>query len=131
VSCFSSTVRWEITLDGRKLVGSAQRITADGFLQHGSILTGSGHSRLIEFTPGAEGRTESEKKAHDLNAISIEEYSGRRIPDEKVSASLKAAFEEAFGVRFADGALTAEEKLLADSLKSSYSIFLSKEPGPR
>jgi lipoyl(octanoyl) transferase len=131
VSCFSSTVRWEITLEGRKLVGSAQRITADGFLQHGSILTGGGHSQLVDFIPGAEGRKDPEKKAHDLNAISIEEYSGRRIAEETVSVSLKAAFEEAFGVRFEDGELTREEELLADSLRSSYSIFSSKEPDPR
>jgi lipoyl(octanoyl) transferase len=128
VSCFSSTVRWEITLDGRKLVGSAQRITADGFLQHGSILTGGGHSRLVDFIPGAEDRTDPEKKAHDLNAISIEEYSGRRIPEETVAASLKASIEEAFGVRFENGALTREEKLLADSLKSRYSIFIAAAP---
>jgi lipoyl(octanoyl) transferase len=130
VSCFSSTVRWEITLDGRKLVGSAQRITVDGFLQHGSILMGGGHARLMDFLAGAEGRPESEKKAHGLNAVSIEEYSGRRIPAEKVAASLKAAMEHSFGARFAEGALTAEEKALADSSRRLYSIFTSKERDP-
>ncbi|OQX89636.1 MAG: hypothetical protein B6D65_02125 [candidate division Zixibacteria bacterium 4484_93] len=39
VSCFASTSRYEITLFGRKLVGSAQRRTHKALLQHGSILT--------------------------------------------------------------------------------------------
>lgn len=36
--CFASTARDEIRLHGKKLVGSAQRRGAAGFLQHGSIL---------------------------------------------------------------------------------------------
>jgi lipoate-protein ligase A len=35
--CFSAATGFEVELDGRKLVGSAQRRTPWGFLQHGSI----------------------------------------------------------------------------------------------
>lgn len=37
-ACFASTFHHEILFEGRKLVGSAQRRTLRGFLQHGSIL---------------------------------------------------------------------------------------------
>ncbi len=40
--CFASTARHEIVLEGRKLVGSAQRRTARALLQQGSLLTRSG-----------------------------------------------------------------------------------------
>lgn len=43
-ACFASTFHHEILFAGRKLVGSAQRRTLRGFLQHGSI--------LLDFDPG-------------------------------------------------------------------------------
>ena len=47
--CFASSVPNEIVLDGRKLVGSAQRRTRIGWLQQGSLLLGSGHLRLVDY----------------------------------------------------------------------------------
>jgi lipoyl(octanoyl) transferase len=47
--CFASTARHEIVLEGRKLVGSAQRRTARALLQQGSLLLGSAHLRLADF----------------------------------------------------------------------------------
>ncbi|UCE01793.1 MAG: lipoate--protein ligase family protein [Candidatus Latescibacterota bacterium] len=46
--CFASTGRAEILVEGRKLVGSAQRRTAHAFLQHGSLLLGRGHELLVD-----------------------------------------------------------------------------------
>ena len=131
VSCFASTTRWEITLGGRKLVGSAQRLTLEGFLQHGSILTGDGHTRLMDFFLKSEDPLLPGKADNSRNAISIEEFSGRKISPENISDALKNAWEEAFSVRFKDGALTEEERLLADSSRSRFSVFSSKESNPR
>jgi len=47
--CFASTTRHEVVLNGRKLVGSAQRRTAVALLQQGSVLLGSGHLRLADY----------------------------------------------------------------------------------
>jgi lipoate-protein ligase A len=49
IACFTSTARYEITLDGKKVVGSAQRRFGNAVLQHGSILLGDEHLRLPEF----------------------------------------------------------------------------------
>ncbi len=46
--CFVSPGRAELLVDGRKLVGSAQRRSRDAFLQHGSLLAGRAHERLVE-----------------------------------------------------------------------------------
>jgi lipoate-protein ligase A len=48
-ACFASTARHEIEIEGRKLVGSAQRRTLTGLLQQGSILLGWGHLRLADY----------------------------------------------------------------------------------
>jgi lipoate-protein ligase A len=47
--CFATAVRDEIVLDGRKLVGSAQRRTRHAWLQQGSLLLGEGHLRLADY----------------------------------------------------------------------------------
>jgi len=54
--CFASTARHEVVLEGRKLVGSAQRRTARALLQQGSVLLGPGHLRLADYlaVPAAE-----------------------------------------------------------------------------
>jgi lipoate-protein ligase A len=46
--CFSATTRTELVLEGRKLLGSAQRRGSRAFLQHGSLLLGAGHVRLAD-----------------------------------------------------------------------------------
>jgi lipoate-protein ligase A len=48
-ACFASTARHEIELEGRKLVGSAQRRTQRGLLQQGSVLLSDGHRRLADY----------------------------------------------------------------------------------
>ena len=57
--CFHSAGRHEISVAGRKLIGSAQRRTSGVFLQHGSILAGPRHQELPSFfrpnvNPGQE-----------------------------------------------------------------------------
>ena len=57
--CFVSNFRYEITVGGKKLIGSAQRRFSyrfdqhrkDSFIQHGSILTGKGKHSLAELLP--------------------------------------------------------------------------------
>ena len=51
-ACFASTSRSEITIDGRKLVGSAQRRIRGALLQHGSLLVGSAHQALADLVEG-------------------------------------------------------------------------------
>lgn len=46
-SCFVRSSRWEVCVRGKKIVGSAQRILNGALLQHGSIMCGPDHLRLI------------------------------------------------------------------------------------
>lgn len=48
-SCFARTSRWEVTANGKKIVGSAQRRLESALLQHGSILIGPDHLRIVDF----------------------------------------------------------------------------------
>lgn len=68
--CFLSVSRYEVTLGGRKLVGSAQRRIGGFFLQQGSILTGPGHERIADYMGDAEAAARARealaKKTVDL-----------------------------------------------------------------
>ena len=48
-SCFVRSSRWEVCVRGKKIVGSAQRMLNGALLQHGSILCGPDHLRLVSF----------------------------------------------------------------------------------
>jgi lipoyl(octanoyl) transferase len=48
-ACFTRSAYSEIQFQGRKLVGSAQRIYSRSILQHGSILMGDRHEQLTGF----------------------------------------------------------------------------------
>ena len=65
--CFVSPGRAELLVGGRKLLGSAQRRTATAFLQHGSLLVGPAHERLVELL--ADTRADAALAAGDAYAL--------------------------------------------------------------
>ena len=87
-ACFASTARHEITLGGRKLVGSAQRRTAHALLQQGSILLGPGHLALSEYV--AVSDAERARIAAHLAAAATDAsaYVGRDAPLERWAMAL-------------------------------------------
>ncbi len=83
VSCFTASARHELQVDGRKLVGSAQRRTRGVLLQHGSLPLSGRHKELsgLIACPGSTGaaeiRQEMERKTVSLEDILgyVPEYS--------------------------------------------------------
>ncbi len=63
-ACFTTTARHEIELDGRKLVGSAQRRTRQALLHQGSVLRGEGHARLADYARVADPAALREQLLH-------------------------------------------------------------------
>jgi lipoate-protein ligase A len=89
--CFASTARHEIVLEGRKLVGSAQRRTARALLQQGSLLLGRSHLRLVDFlalpdTSRQRVRDELGRAATDAGA-----WLGSAAPLERWAGALAAS----------------------------------------
>ncbi|MEI8186182.1 MAG: lipoate--protein ligase family protein [Chlorobiaceae bacterium] len=54
VSCFTASARYELQVEGRKLVGSAQRKTRNVLLQHGSLPLSECHKDLSRFIAFSE-----------------------------------------------------------------------------
>lgn len=106
-ACFASPAGGEVTVGGRKLVGSAQVRERGAFLQHGSILLEDGQDVVAGVTRGA---------APAAAATSLGEVLGRDVTFAEVTEAIVAAARRAWpgswtaaappailpGTRFAD-----------------------------
>lgn len=104
--CFESLHGHEISVGGRKLVGSAFRQTRRAFLQHGSLLVGPEHLRIVELL--GEGNTE-EREAR-RQSLRRRTTNLKELGHSELSA-------ESFALAFAD-TLSARLKLAVEVLES-------------
>jgi lipoate-protein ligase A len=71
--CFLAPNREEIMVDGRKLVGSAQKRAADAVLQHGSIPITAAYRKLPEFLRIDETEKEEQIRLLELKSCCVDE----------------------------------------------------------
>lgn len=116
--CFESPADYEITADGRKLVGSAQWRAGGGVLQHGSLPLRGDIGRIVEFLAFSDGDREYQRdRLHEV-AITLEEAIGHAVSYECVAEALAAGFSQALNLRLVPGQLTSEERSLATRLRT-------------
>jgi lipoate-protein ligase A len=118
-SCFSSISHSEISVNGRKLIGSAQRRTPRAFLQHGSIIidcdTHLLNSLFLFKSPEAQGQ--------NLQQLREGMITLREIREEIGFEDVRRAFLDGFCHSFAEGVtagkLTSLELKLRDGFLGS------------
>lgn len=106
--CFLATSRYELAVNGQKLVGSAQRRLSRALLQHGSLLIAIDYAHWTALFP------QGKELVH--RATALEPVLGRRPSFEEVTEAILIGFRETGGVHFENGELTAEEFSLAQNL---------------
>ena len=92
--CFISPSRYELTVDGRKIVGSAQRRVKNTFLQHGSMPISCDREALAHATR----MTESESLYREMAGIA--EFMSERPTLALLTNALIGSFQDQFGVEF-------------------------------
>ena len=110
--CFLSTSRHEITAQGRKLIGSAQRRLKRAFLQHGSILL-----RCDYYRQAAALRTDSAKIMGSF--AGLEEFVQGLFQESELRFLLVKSFEEVLHAGSQNASLTPEELSLAAQFKQT------------
>lgn len=104
--CFTSTAQHEVTLNGRKLIGSAQQRIGQMILQHGSLLLGPEHKRIVELLPsGKEKLAQRFTQELDKHTISLHEALGHPVAYAETAQALRQGWAETFP----DIHLTSEE----------------------
>lgn len=103
VPCFSSSAKYEIQFGGRKLAGSAQRRYGRVVLQHGSLLLGPQHRRIVEFlSPAARDARPLLDDDLASRTVDAESILGREVSFQECARALKHGFELSCGITFAE-----------------------------
>ena len=121
--CFSVPSQYEVQVEGKKIVGSAQVRKREIVLQHGSLLIELEEDKLFSVFnfPSVQIR---ERLKTRFKATSLEEILKKKINFSELSEILPRGFEEEFGVRLVEGKLTEqEEKISKELLENKYSTY--------
>ena len=115
--CFEVPSSYEITVDGKKLIGSAQARRKEGVLQHGSLPLHGDLTRIcqvLRFEREAE-RAETAKRLLE-KATTVESVLGRELSWEEVSQAFRQGFEVQLGVDFVPESVSRDEEERAQQL---------------
>lgn len=113
--CFEVPSDYEITLHGKKIIGSAQARKKGGVLQHGSLPLFGDIARITEILryPNEEVRHQAAERVR-ARAATVEEGLGRRVSWEEAGASFVRGFSEALNIEFVEGELSEAERMAAE-----------------
>jgi lipoyl(octanoyl) transferase len=109
--CFEVPSTYEITANGKKLIGSAQVRRYSGALQHGSLPLHGDISRICDalMFESEESRQQARERV-SARATTLADALGTTITWEQTAAALESAFASTFGIILDQGKLTEEEE---------------------
>ncbi len=108
--CFETPSHYEITVKGRKLVGSAQVRKREGLLQHGTLPLFGDITRICDglVYPDEAARTQAKSQVR-THALTLADALGVVIDWQTAAAAVADGFRQAFGVTLMLGELSARE----------------------
>ncbi len=117
--CFEQPSTYEITVNGKKLVGSAQARRRDGVLQHGSLPLTGDLSRILQvlFFPDEEARQNARDRLLG-RATTAASALGREVTWAQAAQAYQAAFCNVLDLDLRVGELSAQELARAEALRS-------------
>jgi lipoate-protein ligase A len=116
--CFETPSNYEITIIGKKLIGSAQARKQGVVLQHGTLPLTGDITRICDVLAFAdEAEREAAKERVRARAITLELALGVVVSWEQAANALKHGFREALKLEFESGMLSAAELERARELR--------------
>jgi len=115
--CFEVPSDYEITADGRKLLGSAQVRKRGVALQHGTLPLSGDLARICEALR-FDSETERERVRGRIRerATTVQAVLGRAVTWDEAAHALRQGFAEALYLEFTEAALSPEEQAAAEKL---------------
>jgi lipoate-protein ligase A len=115
--CFEIPSNYEITVNAKKLIGSAQARRKKGVLQHGSLPMYGDLARILDALKFTSQDQRNKAKLRLLDhATTLEIETGKRVNWLQVSDAVKQGFENVLNLDLQPGELTEEEINRAQSL---------------
>ena len=115
-SCFTAPGTTDIVVGHRKIVGSAQLRTRDGFLQHGSVVLKNDLEKLFAVIRTSQSSAHDAARRADCLMTSVSDETHRAVSFGEMAEALVAAFSGADGVRLLRDSPTAQEVLNASAI---------------
>lgn len=103
--CFAVSAMNELNFQEKKVVGSAQRKMGNVILQHGSILCGSFHKKIINYLNLSIEKIEEIRDEIEQTTIEIESILNEKINYQRLAESIKMGFENHFNANFEEAIL--------------------------
>lgn len=100
IACFASTAKSEVKYHGKKLIGSAQRRMNKVILQHGSILCGDFHLKLVNYLRYNLDETDSIKTDLGMNTIDLYSILNKEVNYPYLAECLAAGFKNEWEIEF-------------------------------
>lgn len=115
--CFEVPSTYEITVDGKKLIGSAQARKKEGVLQHGSLPLSGDLTRICQALVFDNETARADASQRLLaRATTVESALGRAVSWETAAQAFIHAFEVQLGLCFERGELSEFESRTAEEL---------------
>lgn len=115
--CFEVPSTYEITVAGKKLIGSAQARKREGVLQHGSLPLTGDLTRICQALVFADEPARQEAASRlSARATTVESALGRAVTWDSAAAAFIDAFEMQLGLCFERGELSEYESRRAEEL---------------
>jgi len=115
--CFEVPSNYEITVEEKKLIGSAQARRQEGMLQHGTLPLTGDLSRITKalFYPNDETRFKAAQRLVE-HATTVEEVLERKVSWEEAALAFQQGFQEALNLDLKEEKPTVSELKEADRL---------------
>lgn len=116
--CFAKAAKCDMTVAGRKIVGSAQTRRRGIIMQHGSVPIHIDPAEHLAVMPG--GGTDEASQAQLVEAAcGVADALGRPVSYEELAAALAQGFADKLGVELQPGRLTEWERAKAEDLREN------------
>jgi len=98
--CFAVSAKSELNFHGKKLVGSAQRKLGNVILQHGSILCGEYHKKIVDYLNVADEKRNEMLQEISSTTMDLKSALNIEIDYAKLNTSILNGFKEHFNSDF-------------------------------
>lgn len=116
-ACFDAPSYYELTVEQRKLIGSAQVRKYGVILQHGSILLDFAAADLTALLNLPYERQVKVQQMLETRVISLRQALGRPVSASELEPALLEGLQEALQIKLVQGSLSAAEELRSQELE--------------
>jgi lipoate-protein ligase A len=118
--CFEVPSNYEITVYGKKIIGSAQARRNGGVLQHGALPLQGDITRINWVLKYSDENTRQQASERLLQkATTVESILNQTIEWKDAAVIFKNAFADTFSIQFCESELSESEKTRANQLTQS------------